>query len=110
MTDAQRAHEKEQQRDWRFKRNFGITLDDYRAMFAEQGGVCAICRRPERRLFRGQLKMLVVDHDHVTGRVRGLLCDDCNLALGRFQDSADIIRRVLAYLTPLEESPARPES
>jgi hypothetical protein len=57
----------------RLKVRYGITLDAYEQMLCEQGGVCAIC---------GDEKELVVDHDHETGEVRGLLCRACNLRLG----------------------------
>lgn len=74
------------------KRLYGITADDYATMLAEQGGVCAICLEPQER------RALAVDHDHVTGEVRGLLCDNCNHALGKFQDSTDHLRSAITYL------------
>jgi len=59
---------------------FGITGMQWQEMFQAQGGVCALCRRPERRMGNyGKVKRLAVDHDHTTGRIRGLLCHDCNL-------------------------------
>ena len=65
---------------WRgnvYKRNFGISLEDYEELLEKQGGVCAICKNkcPSGR-------RLAVDHDHVTKRVRGLLCCNCNRVLG----------------------------
>jgi Recombination endonuclease VII len=92
--------------DARLRRNFGITLEQYRQMFAEQGGVCAICGeppkvvgyRPSRRQGRPRRPMLVVDHDHVTGKIRGLLCIHCNRGIGFLKDSADIVRFALKYL------------
>jgi len=63
-------------------------------MYAEQRGSCAICGKGEAE----NGKALAVDHDHESGVVRGLLCDHCNLALGRFQDSPEILRRALDYL------------
>lgn len=65
-----------------FRRHYGIDLAHYDMLLAEQGGCCAICRRPPKR------KRLVVDHDHVTGAVRGLLCVGCNIALGHLGDGA----------------------
>ncbi len=61
------------QNDCNLRRKFGITREDYDAMFLAQGGLCAICRKP------GGRRRLAVDHNHVTGEVRGLLCNGCNL-------------------------------
>jgi hypothetical protein len=73
------------------KVTYGISLEDYDAMLARQGGVCATCRK--RRSGR-----LCVDHCHVTGKVRGLLCRNCNFGLGLFRDDADVVERAAAYL------------
>ncbi|WP_374199094.1 endonuclease VII domain-containing protein [Microbacterium sp. KKR3/1] len=71
-----------------------ITADDYLRMHEEQGGRCAICDTTEA----ANGKALALDHCHATNRVRGLLCDDCNVALGRFKDSPDALRRAITYL------------
>lgn len=73
----------------RHLRTYGITPDDYAEMLARQGGVCAICRQPETRASRRSRRpgRLSVDHDHQTGRVRGLLCHKCNMLIGNFGDS-----------------------
>jgi hypothetical protein len=76
------------------KRTFGITLDDYDRLLAAQGGGCAICGRPPREDIA-----LHVDHDHATGKVRGILCFKHNNALGDFDDDAELLQRALAYLT-----------
>lgn len=86
-------------------RRFGITLDQYNAMAAEQGGVCAICGEPPtsirnrrkgaQRTFKARL---VVDHDHATGKVRGLLCSSCNTGIGNLKDEAATVRAALDYL------------
>jgi hypothetical protein len=75
------------------KRTYGITLDDYERMFEAQGGVCAICGevRPEERT-------LHVDHDHLTGEIRGLLCFRCNNAIGDFREEYELFVRAAAYL------------
>lgn len=72
---------------------FGITEADYAAHFDRQGGVCAICRRPQPGKRR-----LAVDHDHTTGVVRGLLCTGCNSAVGRLGDTVEGLMRAVAYL------------
>lgn len=63
-------------------KKLGLTLDDYARILADQEGVCAICRRPERRKNRGEVIRLAVDHCHSTGKVRGLLCCSCNRKVG----------------------------
>ncbi len=69
------------------------------AMWISQDGVCAICRRPETFITTGQGPCrLSVDHDHKTGKVRGLLCRDCNVGLGNFGDSGERLRNAAAYL------------
>lgn len=79
------------------RNNHGITPGDFDAMMKQQGGVCAICSRPPSGKTR-RTSVLQVDHDHDTGKIRGLLCDTCNTALGRLGDNAEGIRRVLEYL------------
>lgn len=68
----------------RIRHRYNITEEQYEEMVLAQGGCCAICREPPskhntRAHWNGKL---CIDHDHVTGRVRGLLCNDCNLAVG----------------------------
>lgn len=87
-----------QHRRSNLKKLYGITVEEYDALFEKQGGVCAICGEPETLVKRGQLYRLAVDHDHETGAVRGLLCSSCNRGLGLFKDNPDVIARALEYL------------
>jgi len=75
-------------------RTHGITGQDYAALLSQQGGKCAICGRPQQDIDR----RLRVDHDHETGRLRGLLCDLCNKGLGQFKDSPEVLRAAAEYL------------
>jgi hypothetical protein len=76
-----------------------MTVADYNALLAEQKGVCAICRNPElRRGNHGKAKRLSVDHDHETGKVRGLLCQDCNTALGLLKEDTTRIGNLVDYI------------
>ena len=70
-----------------------MTLDEYDQMLSEQDGVCALCHKPDPTGRR-----LSVDHDHDTGRVRGLLCIRCNNALRTLGDSESTLRTVLRYV------------
>lgn len=79
---------------------YGLTTDDYDKMLANQGSVCAICRNPETGVDRrtGKLWPLAVDHDHATGKVRGLLCRRCNQVIGTMEDRVDLMHAAIAYL------------
>ena len=88
-----RAAHPDRERDGHLRRNFGLSLEEYDAMFADQGGRCAICGQPPRKG-----SSLHVDHDHETGEVRGLLCFRCNGGLGQFKEDADRLLAALEYL------------
>lgn len=78
-------------RNANLQRRYGITAWEYERHVVAQGGRCAICRQiPEGRL--------VVDHDHATGRRRGLLCDACNKGLGYFRDDPQRLEWAIVYL------------
>lgn len=79
---------------------FGITLEQYEQMLADQGGVCAVCGKVEDEIHPQSKKVrnLNVDHCHQTGRVRGLLCNSCNRGIGLLNDDPTVLRQALAYL------------
>lgn len=86
-------------RDYDLKLRYGITLSQYAKMYDDQGGVCAICKQPEKDVDgKGRVKALAVDHDHVTGKVRALLCHSCNTGLGKFRDDTSLLALAIAYL------------
>lgn len=68
---------------------YGIDVHEVEELIRDQGGLCAICRDQEAQQ---------VDHDHETGRVRGILCGGCNAGLGQFKEDPEIIRRAIDYL------------
>lgn len=76
-------------------RRYGITMAEYRALWLSQKGACAICQQPERT---ARNRLLTIDHDHVTGQVRGLLCSQCNRAIGLLDDSPEVIEAAAAYV------------
>ena len=88
-------------RKWFFQKKYGITIGQYELMHKEQDGKCACCGQPEyRRDHRtNKLRLLCVDHDHGTGRVRALLCDDCNVAVGRMKELPERAMMLYNYLT-----------
>jgi hypothetical protein len=85
---------------------YGITIEIFEAMVIAQNGVCAICKKPETRGKRmGKFNnapwattRLSVDHCHVTGKVRGLLCQRCNIAIGHLNDDPQTAMNAAAYL------------
>ena len=83
------------ERKYDLKSKYGITHEDYARMLEDQNGLCGICARTEILSH----KTLAVDHDHKTGRVRGLLCHMCNRSLGQFGDDLVGLMRVIAYLS-----------
>lgn len=80
------------------KGRYGITSEQYHEILASQGGGCAICGTTVCQTGR----RLCVDHDHQTGKVRGILCTACNAVLGYSSDTPDILRRAIAYLNANE--------
>lgn len=99
--EAGRTIERERRvRGWTLRSKFDISLADYEQRLEEQGGVCAICRQPETGQSKetGKSKRLSVDHNHASGQVRGLLCVNCNRALGYFKDSPERLKAALEYL------------
>ena len=86
-------------KDYFLKRDFGISIDQYNQMLASQGGLCAVCKKPEYYKHQsGKTKSLSVDHCHTTGKVRGLLCGDCNRAIGLLNDSIDLLLDAATYI------------
>ena len=88
----------------RLKREYGLSKDRYDQILEQQGGTCAICKDTEilkREL--GERSHLVIDHNHLTGEMRGLLCHACNRALGVFHDDLSMIRSCLSYLMKFDK-------
>jgi Recombination endonuclease VII len=84
-------------------RKYGISVDEYKKMYKEQNGVCKLCGNPQvenysRVLIKTPGFELAVDHNHETGRIRGLLCTPCNLGLGQFKDSIELLEKAISYL------------
>lgn len=92
---AARDRDKDKKRDERLRKQFGISAADYDTILAGQGGGCAICGSPHGD---GWKRRLHVDHCHTTGVVRGLLCSECNLGIGKLGDDPARLDRAALYL------------
>jgi Recombination endonuclease VII len=76
-------------------KNYGISLEQYNQILKSQNGKCAICKKPELTTNK---RNLAVDHNHKTGRVRGLLCKGCNVGLGEFNENINTLKLAIQYL------------
>ena len=85
---------KHRRKAYSIKSIYGITIDEYNALLAQQNYRCAICDVHQDSMN----KALHVDHCHRTGKVRGLLCVNCNSALGKLKDSVAVVLRAAKYL------------
>lgn len=116
-TEQKKMQAREYMRAWRannmdsainneYKKRYGITLEDYNRMYEEQNGACDICKQPETRVDHRTKKVsrLAVDHNHTTGKVRSLLCHNCNVSLGGFKDDQNLLWKAIEYLMK-HESP-----
>lgn len=92
------------QKNYDLKRGYGISLAEYNRILELQGGLCAICLKPETAMLRGVVRYLAVDHDHSTNEVRGLLCTNCNNMLGRVQDNVETLKSAISYLQKGDKS------
>jgi hypothetical protein len=88
------------------KRNYGLTEDDYTGLLLKQDGACAICRT--KKPGNKRCKYFFVDHCHDSGKVRGLLCYECNSALGFAQDSTVRLGAMIEYLHKAQDPLATP--
>ena len=90
---------KQTQRKIDYRRSHGASLEDYDRLFIQQRGLCAICQQPEMFIGRwGQVRRLCVDHDHLTGKVRGLLCNTCNKMIAGAKDNPLLLANAITYL------------
>lgn len=84
---------KEKTREYQIQHRYGISGDDFLAIWDNQGGRCAICRKSFAKQFD-----VCIDHCHKTGKVRGLLCRNCNIGLGHFGEEPEVFNRIVKYL------------
>ena len=84
--------------DTYYKRVYGISVEEYLDLAEKQNFVCSLCGKPNFSMGVNHSGCLVVDHDHKTGKVRGLLCHNCNRALGLLHDDPALIQRASEYV------------
>jgi len=89
-----RPERKRAMRDLYYRRTYGLGADDVDRLLEQQGRRCGICGEPTRP----RLASMHLDHDHATGKVRGLLCLDCNQGLGKFRERPELLLRAVIYL------------
>jgi len=93
--DHKRTYTKEIGRYLNLRKNHGITPEEYDVIFKSQNGRCCICGND---LGTGKDPRVHVDHDHKSKKIRGLLCQSCNLVLGHAHDDKNILERAVKYL------------
>lgn len=95
---ADPAAQRERTRRAQYKRQYGITIEQFDLMLSAQDDKCAICEITSAEYLDRTQRLFAVDHDHETGQVRGLLCNPCNTALGLLRDSPSLVQRAANYL------------
>ena len=76
------------------RRTYGITLEEYNEMLKDQENGCKLCGKTEEE----EGRRLAIDHCHESGKVRGILCSDCNIGLGKFKDNKEVMQKAIDYL------------
>ena len=86
------------------KREYNLSIEEFNKLLIIQSNVCAICQQPEthKEYHSGKIKSLAVDHNHETGKIRGLLCSNCNVAVGLLKDSTLHAQALVDYLKKFE--------
>jgi hypothetical protein len=87
-------NQKDNVRKAQLKKLYNTTPGRYDELFEKQQGVCAICSESEK----GSRDYLCIDHDHNTGFIRGLLCHDCNIGIGKLKDNIELLKSAIWYL------------
>ncbi len=84
-------------KDGKLQRSFGISLESYENLLTKQEGKCAICGA-EKNVYKGKEHDLFVDHCHINGNVRGLICHRCNYVLGMVKDDPELLEKMGKYI------------
>lgn len=97
------------ERPGNIKRKYGISIEEYNAMYETQKGRCACCGQSETAVhWKGKKRQLAIDHNHATGRVRQLICHRCNIILGLAKEDPELLKQtadyIIRHLTSVEEN------
>jgi hypothetical protein len=95
---CQSRYNYKQDKDLKLKKAYGISLDEYNELLSKQNGKCAICGVDNNGKYRNKSRALAVDHCHTTGKIRGLLCSDCNTGIGLLKDNVNFLQYAIKYL------------
>jgi DNA-directed RNA polymerase subunit RPC12/RpoP len=102
IAESPEDYKREYRRRWAMKKKYNLTADEFDGYWIASRGRCYICKRimrsPENK--QGQaLDVVAIDHDHKTGKMRGLLCNRCNKAIGLFEEDIKILEEAIKYLS-----------
>ena len=92
------VHWKKDGRMITYQSTYSIPISKYKEILKRQNGVCAICGIKETRTHKGKIVRLSIDHNHQTGEIRGLLCHNCNVGIGHFDDNVKFLLKAINYL------------
>lgn len=83
---------------YRRLKKFSLTVEEYNELWARTDGKCYICNLPETKIVMNNAIDIAIDHCHITGKVRGLLCHYCNTGIGHFKDDIELLHSAIRYL------------
>jgi hypothetical protein len=92
----------ETDKNHKLKKAYGITLDEYNKLLLKQKNKCSICEIDNNGKYRNKARAFAVDHCHNTNKIRGLLCSDCNIAIGLLKDNTKYLQSAINYLNKLK--------
>jgi hypothetical protein len=101
--DGKQSYCKQCRNSYNYVLKYGITEEEYRELYIQQNGLCSICGG----IPTGKYAKLYVDHDHISGEIRGLLCQGCNSGIGYLKDSEEIVLKAYSYLSKFGKNKLR---
>lgn len=96
--NCQNRYDYNNDKNFKLKKAYGITLKEYEQLLSKQNGKCAICNIDNNGKYRNKPRAFAVDHCHSTGKIRGLLCSDCNTGIGLLKDNINYLQLAIKYL------------